>query len=279
MSQFVPGGLGWSRDLSDLRDYAPATPAVAQTLAELAPLEETPDAVDWREFCPPPADQLDLPTGAAQAVAAMASCFERRASGALLRPSRAFLHQAAAWSSGGSPLQAVSLRATLKALVRFGAPPEALWPYGPERLTASPDLFLLGYSREFSAVSYLRLDAPRLASEALVGRVRSFLAAGFVVALGVSVFSSISRDADIGFPRRGDALLGGQVLLAVGYDDLRRVYSDRGALLVRSAWGENWGVEGCGWLPYAYLREGLAGDFWTLLRPDWLASGELSRPL
>ena len=33
------------------------------------------------------------------------------------------------------------------------------------------------------------------------------------------------------------------------------------------------------WEPYAYVEERLAQDFWTLLRPDWLDSGEFEQPL
>ena len=35
---------------------------------------------------------------------------------------------------------------------------------------------------------------------------------------------------------------------------------------------------GCGWLPYKFVEQRLAVDFWTLLRPSWLASGEFERP-
>lgn len=66
--------------------------------------------------------------------------------------------------------------------------------------------------------------------------------------------------------------------MAVGYDNARRVRSTKGALRVRMSWGEDWGEGGYGWLPYAYVERGLAVDFWTLLRPDWLASGEFLRP-
>jgi len=58
----------------------------------------------------------------------------------------------------------------------------------------------------------------------------------------------------------------------------RRIRSDRGALLMMNSWGHKWGDGGAGWLPYTYVRERLAADFWTLLSPQWLASGDFRRP-
>jgi C1A family cysteine protease len=48
--------------------------------------------------------------------------------------------------------------------------------------------------------------------------------------------------------------------------------------LIRNSWGPGWGERGHGWLPYSYILERLAADFWTLVNPQWLASGEFDRP-
>jgi C1A family cysteine protease len=104
------------------------------------------------------------------------------------------------------------------------------------------------------------------------------LAAGFAIAFGFTVCTSIATDADIPFPPIFDGVRGGQAVIAGGYDDDRRVRSDRGALRVLNSWGEPWGDHGWGWLPYRYVREQLAVDFWTLAAPEWLASGEFQRP-
>jgi len=108
--------------------------------------------------------------------------------------------------------------------------------------------------------------------------LRSFLAAGFSFAFGSPLCTSIGKDADIPFPTAADSVVGSQAVTAVGYDNKRRIRSDKGALLVRNSWGAGWGDQGFGWLPYSYVTRRLAADFWTLLQRSWLRSGEFELP-
>jgi len=43
-----------------------------------------------------------------------------------------------------------------------------------------------------------------------------------------------------------------------------------GALLIRKSWGTGWGRSGYGWLPYDYVLKGLAVDWWSLLKNEWV---------
>lgn len=67
-------------------------------------------------------------------------------------------------------------------------------------------------------------------------------------------------------------------MVAVGYDDSVRIgggdSETEGAFLIRNSWGRGWGDDGYGWLPYEYVRRGLASDWWVLIENGWVDTGE-----
>jgi C1A family cysteine protease len=274
-----PRGMGWQRDLTDGRDYRSNHPTIRKLLNRLSRPRPGRQRLspDLREYFPAPRDQGMLNSSCAFAVLGLVGYFEARTNGRVLDASPLFLFQMALKSLGHSGNASVDLRTTLKALTRFGAPPERYWPYETDRSQLAPsDAFLFGFAREYQALRYFRLDAAE--GETTLRRLRSYLAAGFVAAFGFSAPASLSEDADVSYRPLFDAIRGGQAVLAVGYDDTRRIASDTGALLFRGSWGPHWGEGGYGWLPYSYVLNQFAVDFWTALQPDWARAGFLLQP-
>jgi C1A family cysteine protease len=223
-------------------------------------------------------DQGSLNASTAFAVAALVGYFEACSTGHVLDASALFLYQVALKTLGLNGNASVNFRTTLKSLVRFGMPPESYWPYEASRFESTPaDPFLFSYGRDYETIHYFRLDASN--GETTLRNVKAYLAAGFAVAFGFPVPSSLTTDADIAFRPDFDSIRGGQAVLAAGYDDDRRIASDTGALLFRCSWGSRWGEHGYGWLPYRYVIHQAAVDFWTVVRREWIKAGVLSRPI
>ncbi|MGH7388078.1 MAG: C1 family peptidase [Candidatus Rokuibacteriota bacterium] len=286
-------GLGWLRDHPDIRDatiHAPAPKQVkkdavgAKSLHQRAtePLKAAaskpmPPRVDNRRYCSPIEDQGNLGSCTAQSCAGLVEYMERRASGRHVEASRLFLYKVTRKLLGWTGDTGAFLRATMKALVLFGAPPEEWWPYRISTFDRDPDPFLYAYAANYQAVRYLRLDALGTPGAETLKNVKAALARGYAVMFGFSVYSSLGYAPDIPYPQPTDSQDGGHAVLAVGYDDSRPCAGvPAGALLIRNSWGAAWGDQGYGWLPYEYVVRGLADDFWTCYKLDWVDSGQFA---
>jgi C1A family cysteine protease len=84
----------------------------------------------------------------------------------------------------------------------------------------------------------------------------------------------------IPFPCPGEKSTWAHAIATVGYDDniiITNTMSKQattGALLIRNSWGTTCGMDGYYWLPYDFVRNQFAQDFWSLLQMDWLATGQ-----
>lgn len=101
---------------------------------------------------------------------------------------------------------------------------------------------------------------------------------------GFTCYSSLSSAASSGripFPAVSDTVEGGHPVDAVGYDDNLVIKhpdgtATMGALRIRNSWGTAWGEAGYGWLPYEYVLKQLAVDWWTVIKSEWIDTGEFS---
>lgn len=278
MSNGTLGGMGWQRDLPDFRDLTPQAPRIDGVLTKSKALKSAaarqPARVDLRQWCSPIEDQGDLGSCTANAGVGLLEYFERRAFGRHLDGSRLFLYKATRDLLGWTGDRGAYLRATMKAMVLFGVPPEEYWAYNVARFDAEPPAFLYAFAQNYQTLLYYRLDPPGTSPSAIVGSVKKHLAAGLPCMFGFTVYSSIpavgAGTGDIPLPQPGDRVVGGHAIDAVGYDDGRKIGKEKGALLIRNSWGTDWGEAGYGWMPYAYVEAGLADDFWSLVRAEFV---------
>lgn len=272
------GGMGWERDLPDFRDYVPEAPEVKAVLAKSQPLKAAkntlPKSVDLRQWCSPIEDQGNLGSCTANAGVGLVEYFQRRAFGKHLDGSRLFIYKATRNLLRWTGDRGAYLRDTMKALVLFGVPPETYWPYKISKFDDEPPAFCYAFGQSFQAIKYYRLDPPGALPSKALSSVRQSLAAGLPSMFGFSVYSSMpglnEGTGDIPMPKPGDKLEGGHAVAAVGYDDGKKIGKEKGALLIRNSWGTAWGERGYGWLPYAYVEEGLAVDFWSLVQAEFV---------
>jgi C1A family cysteine protease len=273
--------LGWQKSLPDFRDYSLESPEVRALMDRLRPIPSSPDAVTESEslvaYFPEIDDQKQINSSPAHACVDLVQYFDRRALGRTVRLSKLFVYQATQRLLGALGNNGMDLRSTLKAIVSFGIPYEQHWPYDQEKINEEPAAFLYAFADRFRSIQYIRLDGRNRTGQETLATVKSLLDAGFPSVFGFSVPASISRDGDIPYRPTFDTIQGGQAVVAVGYDD-QRLSSTKGALQIRNSWGRDWGDEGYGWLPYAYVEEQLAADFWTIISDEWLDSDEFLRP-
>lgn len=272
------GGLGWRRDLPDFRDYTPTAGKIKEILDTSEPLKRAdaklPKSADLREWCSPIEDQEWLRSCTACAGMGVIEYFQKRAFGKHIDGSRLFLYKVTRNLTGDKGDSGAFLRDTMKAMVLFGTPPEEYWPYKPENFEDEPPAFCYAFAQNYKTVRFFRLDPPGTEPKSILSHLKKFVASGLPVMFGFSTFSSMPkrRDGriDITIPTKGEKLMGGHAVMAVGYDDSHKIGESKGAILIRNSWGTEWGADGYGWLPYEFVTLGLAVDFWSLVQADFV---------
>ena len=289
-------GTGWLSPQPDLRDYTPTSKQVTAfnrklKLPSLPSRLQTSDLrpsdlrlLDLREWCSPIENQLDIGSCTAHAAAGIVEYFERRAFGKHIDASRLFLYKTTRNLMQVSGDTGAWLRETMAALVLCGVPDEKYWPYKVKDFDREPSGFVYALAENFSTIKYFCHDSQgsNLTGDVILLSVKKYLDAGIPSMFGFWGFQSF-EDTDqpgaIAYPCEGENAQWGHAVITVGYDDERIITNlkcktqTKGALLIRNSWGRNWGDNGYGWLPYDYVLNGLAIDFWSLIDMKWIDTG------
>jgi len=304
MSDMRCYGMGWLPDYPDFRDYTVEKKEVPAKLKALgqrdsikAMLKQVgvvdakkitlPASVDLTAWCSPIEDQGSLGSCTANATVGLVEYFERKAFGKYNDASRLFLYKASRnllqWSGDSGAF----LRSAAGALTLFGVPPEEYWPYDISQFDVEPPAFCYAFAQSFQAINFYRLDPDGIAKDALLTQIKTHLAGGLPSMFGFTVYNSINQASATGkipLPVSGEKIAGGHAICAVGYDDAMKIKNTNtggatttGALLIRNSWGVGWGAAGYGWLPYDYVLRGLAVDWWSLLKNEWVDTGAFKK--
>jgi C1A family cysteine protease len=309
-NDLIKYAFGWIPDYPDFRDYTEDSGTVREILlptglplgrdlagrggARAGSTKKTPAkrfalpvSVDLREWCSPVEDQRHLGACTAHAGVGVIEYYERKSFGRHIDASRLFLYKVTRNLMKMKGDTGAYLRTTIGGMVLFGVPPEEYWPYADdqEKFDKEPPAFCYAFAQNYKTIRYYRHDPPGLLPPAVLSRVKTHLAVGHPSMFGFTVYSSIEMADDRGaipFPARSERILGGHAVVAVGYDDRVKIanrasgHETTGALLIRNSWGTGWGEHGYGWLPYEYVLRGLAEDFWSILKKEWIDTGEFN---
>jgi C1A family cysteine protease len=289
-------GTGWVPPLPDFRDYTEQDgdiPKMAKMMGISAgskTLGAAPSKVDLRKWCSPIENQRSLGSCTAHAAVGVVEYFERRAFKKHIDGSRLFIYKVTRNLMGVVGDTGAWLRTTMGALALCGVAPEKYWPYtdrkqpgpsGARTFDAEPPTFVYALADNFEAIRYFCHDplSKSIPYSKVLASVKRYLAAGIPSMFGFYGFPSFGQSDVIGgipYPCPGERAQWGHAIVAVGYDDKKKIKNKMcnkqttGAFLIRNSWGTFWGDKGYGWLPYAYVLNGLALDFWSLLRMEWV---------
>lgn len=293
MAEQLPFGTGWRPDPPDDRDFHLGHEKVRELLGRTGVPEAIagkvarllPGSADLREWCSPVQYQGRYNTCTAHVTAGMVELLESKAHGTYVPASRLFLYQVARRILGESGDPGVYLRQMMGTVALVGVPPEKYCPYldtsidHDPRLDDQPDAFLYAVARDFGGARYFRLDEVGSSPEQILNRMRACLTASLPSSLGFTLYMSSLRAASesgqVPMPQADEKPVGSHAVLVVGYDDDKEIGGDgvettKGALLFKNSWGESWGQEGYGWLPYEYVARSLAKDCWSITHARWI---------
>jgi len=279
-------GMGWIPDYPDLRDYTDQTEEIKLALGPKRSLKakSLPASMDLRPWCSPVENQGNIGSCTAHAGAGMIEYYERKAFGKHIDASRLFLYKITRNLMKMKGDTGAYLRITMGAMVLFGVPPEDYWPYADDekKFDQEPPAFCYAFAQNYQTIKYFRHDPPGTKAEEVLRKIKTYLSNGHPAMFGFTVYNSIEQaetSGKIPFPSPKERIEGGHAVVMVGYDDKMKIKNKfikvetTGAFLIRNSWGKEWGEKGYGWLPYEYVLKGLAEDFWSVLKKEWVDTG------
>jgi C1A family cysteine protease len=296
--------LGWIKDYPDFRDFNLHTSIPSKNVAARGKQETVKGLldrtrmnkknilalekkVDNREWCSKIKNQGNLGACTAFSAVAMYEYYQNKAFGKFIDGSELFVYKVTRNMLNWTGDTGAYIRSVMGAIALFGIPPASVYQYDKRKFDHEPPAFVYSYAQNFQAITYYRLDPLGSTGRQTLDNIKIQLNAGFPVIMGFTCYSSLNHPkteetGEIPFPSKNESVIGGHAVMVVGYDDYNMVTNPidgskrRGVLIVRNSWGENWGDNGYGYIPYEYVKRLLASDFWCMISAEWIDTGQFS---
>jgi C1A family cysteine protease len=202
-------------------------------------------------------DQGDLGSCVANASTSAREFAEVKHGRPLIQLSRRYVYDEGRMLEGTPLLEdsGMVVRDAMKVLAKMGVPSEASYPYSTLLSSAAPPASLATEAAKHKIATYYK--CPTLMT------IKASISQGYPVVGGFEVPPGMMTEAcalsgAVPLFGVGEAPEGGHSVLFVGYDDMVQ------RLCFMNSWGVGWGDLGFGYLPYSYVLQGLADDFWTV---------------
>ena len=240
----------WIPDLPDIRDHMfgdvqPTKPIVL------------PPSVDLRPNCSPVEDQGSIGSCTANSLVGALEYIEKKDKDVFTDLSRLFLYYNERKLEGTvNQDSGAQLRDGIKVLASQGICSEKNWPYTISKFTNKPTAACYKEGLTHIIESYQRIVT--------LNDMKTCLANLYPFVFGFTVYESfesqeVATTGIVPMPSHDESVLGGHAVLAVGYDDSKKM------VLVRNSWGTSWGIQGYFWMPYDYIsNDNLATDMWKI---------------
>lgn len=233
--------LGCKKDKKDPRDYL---------MKGFLPVVRIPKKLDYTSRMTAVRNQGDEGTCVGFAtVAGMKEYQEQIDWKKFMELSPRFLYSLCKKIDGYPDSEGTQIRIAMKMLKLYGTCREKFWPYIPH----GGNKMFPGAAKDaakFKTLTYARI----LGLEEL--KLSLYVKGPAVI--GVEVYQGMmnTRTGVVPMPRATDAVLGGHALCVVGYDDSKKLVK------FKNSWSEEWGTDGYGYLPYAYINKYMM-DAWS----------------
>jgi C1A family cysteine protease len=146
-------GMGWIPDYPDFRDYTEKTGEITSVLTPsgVPKAKVSPSSVDLRQWCSPVENQGKIGSCTAHAGVGIIEYYERKSFGRHMDASRLFLYKVTRNLTKAKGDSGAYLRMTMGAMVLFGVPPEAYWPYSDqgEKFDQEPPAFCYAFAQNY----------------------------------------------------------------------------------------------------------------------------------